>query len=307
MNRMNAVLGVVVLAQGALAALTWWPDNNAAAAAVPLVALEPGDVHELKVWTGTDKDKAPIVLAQDQGAWQIQSSGGYPADATKVQKVLDALAGAKVSDPVATTKSNYDALKVTADTFDKKVELDGDGASATIFVGAGSGRAANVRREDADAVYRIAGLSQWSIGARASDYYDSKYLHVDPSEIQTFTVQHGSNKIEVQNTEGTWTLVDLPEGAVVDQKAVADLVKQATTVNINALPDDPTVVPKTDLTVSWTVGTGDESTPGGYVLGPETDSKRAVRSTGSNYTVLASAYSLKKVTEASLETLTHTP
>ncbi|NOY25662.1 MAG: DUF4340 domain-containing protein [Oligoflexia bacterium] len=305
MNRLNTVLGVVALAQGGLVALTWWPNNNAAAAMVPLVSLEPSDVHGLKVWTGTDKDKDPIELEQSQGAWQIKSSGGYPADATKVQKVLDALAGAEVSDPVATTKSSYDALKVTADSFDKKVELDGDGTSTTIFVGAGSGRAATVRREDADAVYRIAGLSQWSIGSRPSDYYDSTYLKVDPGDIQTFTVQHGPDKIEIQNTEGTWTIAGLAEGRTVDQGAVADLVRQATTVKISALPDDPTAPPTADLTVAWTVGSGDDSTSGGYVLGPETNSKRAVRSNDSSYTVLASTYSLKKVADASLETLTH--
>ncbi len=302
MKRSNTLLAGALGLQLLLAGATWWPSSDEVVSE-PLVSLEAEDIQRVRVWSApTDEGEAePVVLTRGDEGWVIESAGGYPAKPGEVEELLDSLSALRSGSPIASTAASHGSLKVAEDSYDKKVELSGD-RTEVLYIGAGSGRSASVRRADEDAVYSASGLSQWSVGASPRDYWDASYLDVDPEDLERFSVRGPEGELSLERgADGAWTSPELEEGQSLDQQAVEDLLKKATKLRISAMPEGEPTPP--ELWVSWSLQEGEQSVSGGYAASPSADNKRAVKAEGSEFTVLVSSYSLDEVAEAELEDL----
>ncbi|RME20501.1 MAG: DUF4340 domain-containing protein [Deltaproteobacteria bacterium] len=301
MKRLNLVLAGLAVGQSALATVAWWPGDDDGATTVPLVDLPRESISTIRIWDGSRDEDDPLVLQKEPDGWHIDSAGGYPADEDKVARVLDAFVDARVSNPLAESETAWASLKVADDDFARRVELSGEAGTVELLVGPGTGRAATVRRVGDDAVYRLRGVSQWSIGAEPRSYTDPQLVDVSADDIESLAITGQEGGIRLQRVGETWVAPALSGDRTVDQEAVRDLLGKVVGLRLVALPDDPGAAPEAELTVSWTVDGEDGS--GGYVLGPEEDGRRAVRLQGGAHTALVSAYSVKPIVEASLESL----
>lgn len=293
----NTILAGVLASQALLAGITWLAATEPSAPGHTLLDLSAEDVVAFEVDTPAASD--PVRLERHGEGWTIASAGAYPADGPKVDEVLSDVLGAVVRSPVATGRDRFARLSVDDDDYDKRVRLETAGSDRVLYLGTASGDRSWARVEGDDDVYAARGFSTWSVGARPRDYYDTTYLRVDPGQLDSFEVHApGHDLVLIRGEEGSWVRGD---GSAVDQVAVGDLLKQATTVRISALPDPDAPPPAQPARVSWTVEEGDQSVPGGYLVGEDVDGKRWVLGADATHPVLVSSATLKPVLEAALD------
>jgi len=302
MMSVNRTLVAVLAVQSLLVAATWWPSGQTSAPARSLVPFAADAIDEIRVEDAPD-DKDVLRLERTRDGWAIASAGEFPADPEKVEKVVDDLAKIEVRDPIVSTNASHADLSVADDHFDKRVTLKSDEGEVVLYLG-GKGRNTNVRVAGEDAVYSARGLSQWSVGASPRSYYDAEYIKADPASFDTFEITGPDHHLVLhRDDENNWAA----EGAVLDQEKVGDLLRKVSTVRISALPDGPPRNVENGVRVEWTVEEGGQSTPGGYVIGPEENGKRVVKALDRGHAVLVTESSVKDALDADLAELTLVP
>ncbi|MBA2320068.1 MAG: DUF4340 domain-containing protein [Deltaproteobacteria bacterium] len=269
----NRILAGLLAVQLALAAVTWWPGESGDAPPVAALAapLAEWTVVEIVGQTTGDAPPKPVRVVKEGDRWVLASAGGFPADAAKVQQVIDNLAKIELGNPISTKATSHRDLGVADDTFTRKVTIGSGGKTTTLYLGAGTGSGLHVRREGTDSVYAVRGFTAWSVGDADARYLDSSYVKVDPKSLRT---------LKIANPSGTWTLVQAPDdtwsiaeapGVAVDPGKSGSLARRAVDVRMTK-PVGTEIRPDHALTgetrVEWTAE-GPDGAPiaGGYTIG----------------------------------------
>jgi len=300
MTRWNARLGGLLAVQIVLVAAAWWPRGGDERPLAPLLEVDAGAVTAVTVSEPPGEDGAvnAVTLEKRGEDWVIASAGGYPAQAEKASALIATVADIQVRAPIATTAASHAALSVAADDFDKKVELVAGGVTATIYVGSGSGKSANVRDAEADEAFLARGFSSWSIDARDRGYFDPIYQEADAAAFETFSLRGPDVDLQLERVDGAWTMDGLGEGESLDQSKVEALVKKAATVRIGGLAPNGEQAEERGVRVEWTLTEEGESVSGGLRIGEKVDGKYRVRAEGERFAVLVSEYGVKDLVEA---------
>ncbi|MCA9537246.1 MAG: DUF4340 domain-containing protein [Myxococcales bacterium] len=247
MNKANKILLGLLVAQGALAAVTWTTGGGSGGTdAHPLIAdLDPAAVTSLTVTNrATEEGKAAetVTLVKKGDAWVVPAADDFPADPKKVDEVVEKLAKATTREPIAESKANHNALNVGERTFEKKVEIKAGERTIKLVLGSAKGSSAHVRVDDGDAVYLARGISAWAMSNRVDTYLDTAYVQVDePTEVR---VQNANGPLDLQKTDdGKWHVAQLPPDAKVDESRVRAFVNAARSVRL-AEPVGKTVKPE---------------------------------------------------------------
>lgn len=312
MTTVNKILAGVLVVQVLAAAVMWRPTSAESAEAAPLFDVEKEAVTELVI-TGraTGEGDPPSVKLQREGShWTIASNEGYPADATKVDKALDDLLGARLRSPVATQESSHKKLQVADDTFTRKVELTTASGTQTALLGAAQGSATHVRKSEGPEVWTVRGFTAFSIAEEARRYWEAEYVKVTPQTVDSFSVVNDHGAFTLTKQDGTWTSAELPEGTELDADAVDKLLNSALTVRMHE-PVGKQVLPEHGLDgarkVSWTATVEEQTSAGSYVIGAEPDDgQHYLKSEESPFVVNVRAYIVESVLEAKLAELVDT-
>jgi hypothetical protein len=204
----------------------------------PFLGFEADAVNEIRI-TGEDDDAATLVLERAEDGWRLPN--GFPADAGKVDEVLDRLAGLRAPWPVATSGGAAERFQVSSDEFQRHVVLMADGdAVADLYLGSSPGyQQVHARRADDDGVYSV-GISNYQLPAKSDEWLDK-------------TLLQARGKISAVERLDAWRLHRGEEGWLVgelaaDQEAAAELVRRLSELRVtgtgNAPPTDsnPTAV-----------------------------------------------------------------
>lgn len=302
----HRILGGALAVQVALAVVTWWPSSGADVTPRPLVEGGGNSITELTI-TPSGDDATDVWLARDGDDWVVKSAHGYPADADKVGEVLDTLGDITLARPIATRAAAHEGLKVSPDAFDKKVVLRTDGGDEiTAWIGAAASKAVNVRLDDEDDVYVVKGLSAWSLKDDAKGYLPTNHVEFAKDDVETFEIANAAGSIGFTKLDGTWT-VDGRDDLVPDTTALDELVDKASRVRLAEVASAE-VLPEQGLLdapvrVSWSVADGDQTVPGGFVIGAETDGGRFLKADDSPFVVVAPGYRIDPLIEADPSTL----
>ena len=206
-------LTVALAVQVALIALVWglqWGDT-----AEPETFLD-FDAAAVDAITVAGDDGA-IALARVEDAWQLES--GLPADADKIDRVLEKLAGAAGGWPVATTDSVMARFEVTEDAHQRHVTVSaGEDTLADIYLGTSPGyQKTHARHVSGGDAYAI-DFSNYEAGLEPSDWLKKSLLQT-AGELKSLT-RHGDGGWTLTATDDGWTAPD----ATLDQAEVATLV-----------------------------------------------------------------------------------
>ena len=297
-STLNKILGIALIAQAGLVALTWGTRGAAPRTdARPLIeAVKAEDVTALRVESLAANGKpAPTVeLAKKGDAWVIPSADDYPADAKKVGKVVDALLAGRIRAPIASKAANHNALEVGERTYTRKVKLTAGGADVDLVVGAARGTAAHVRRASEEQVYLARGFSADALEDTAAPYIDTTYLDVDaPDQI---VVKNPRGTLTLNKVEGAWTLAELPAGVPGDPERFTAFVGAACKLIIDA-PVGKTVKPEygldTPLAAHVTIKTGERTYT--YSLGAVDDGKRYLKRADNDWVVLIPTFAVSNL------------
>lgn len=195
-----------------------------------LPSLDTSAIEEIVV---ADDDGSEVRLVQVDGEWVLPLSDGsnFPAVGTRVDTLLNDLAGLQANRLIAQNASSHNSLGVGENEFERRVRLDGE----TVYVGtSGGGNTSHVRLSDSDNVYLASGISSFNINVAPSGWVDTAYFSVAPSTIQTITLENANGTFAFQRNpqpsddgSDTWLLADLPEDATLNQSlVVSDIVNR---------------------------------------------------------------------------------
>jgi hypothetical protein len=187
-----------------------------------LVGDEEGSVAELLSFEGTavtaltieDGDGNVVSLEQIDGQWQV---GELPAEAGKVEGVIESLAGGSASWPVATTESSQARFEVTEDAFQRRVAFAGEsGELATLYLGSSPGfRRIHARQADSAAIFSI-DFGVHELPTDASDWLDKQLLRTEAVASVTFP----EGDVLARDEDGGWTV----DGLAADAEAAGRYV-----------------------------------------------------------------------------------
>src|SRR5690606_32957336 len=122
---------------------------------------------------------ADTQLQKQSESWQLQEHA-LPANSSKVQSLLDTLAGLETTWPVAETASSRERFEVSDDRFQRKLQLyQGEQLLGEYYFGSSPGfRRTHARRAGEDAVYSLA-FNSVDLPAQQSDWLDKTLLALD--------------------------------------------------------------------------------------------------------------------------------
>ena len=181
-----------------------------------------------------------VTLARTDAGWELPE--GIPADASKVDEVVEKLANASGGWPVASQASTAERFEVTEENHQRHLVLKaGEETVAALYLGTSPGyRKAHARLVDDDDIYAIT-FSNYEAGVKASDWLDKSLLRAEGSIA---AVQRVDAFALTKDEEGTWSAAS---DAILDQGKVETLAGRFTGlsvlgINEAELPDAPKAV-----------------------------------------------------------------
>ncbi|MGD2073401.1 MAG: DUF4340 domain-containing protein [Gammaproteobacteria bacterium] len=249
MQKTIAMLAVLLVAQLALAvgmSLTG-PELSASRPDTPLVGLGGRTVDRITI-EGSDDQK--LVLVRQPDGWVLPGMDDFPADDTKVGRLLDQLEGLKRGLAVATTEGAQKRFKVSEESFERRVTLaKSDETLATLYFGTSPGmRQVHARTSNDDAVY-TAGFGLYDAPAKAEDWEDKGVLKLPSEQIASITLgeltltrapvtEDGNpSQDEAAETSGeaVWHAESLQEGETVSQEDADALAQKLASLTIGSV------------------------------------------------------------------------
>lgn len=198
---------------------------------------------------------AKVELVKADGGWKVATRGGFPADAGKVERLLDRLAALRRAEPVATSAEAAARFKVADGDFERRVTVHAGGkpVATAIFGTSAAMRSVHTRVAGSGDV-QLAEFSTWESPAAADEWLDKAVLRLPRGEIEA--VIAGGVTLEkvapaadttpassAASADGgapatpTWRAAGLPKGAALDPAAAEALVTAVADLSISGVAD----------------------------------------------------------------------
>lgn len=202
------------------------------AAPQPLLGFDVADVDKL-VLAGSD---STLTLQKQDGSWQLADTG-LPANSSKVQGLLDTLAGLQTSWPVASTAGGRTRFEVADDRFQRHLALArGDSTLGELYFGSSPGfRQTHARRAGEDEVYNLAFNSAVDLPADRNDWLDKALLRADGVE------RIEGSDFTLRKEGDNWVLDNAAEGQSLDQDKARSLASTLQNLRVLRILDSEPV------------------------------------------------------------------
>jgi hypothetical protein len=174
-----------------------------------------------------------VKLVKQKDKWVVANADDYPADDKKVSEVIDKLFTLRISEPIAQSAVDHNALGVSDSKYERKVTVTTGSASQTILLGKGTGSACNLRKQGKNEVYRGVGMSVWAVANVVRNYVDTSYLSVDKSKLTSVVVNNPKGRLTFGKEGENWALAELSAGETLDTSKVDQYIGQIAKVTFN--------------------------------------------------------------------------
>ena len=232
MSRTNRILAVVLAIQIVLVAVAFWPRSASVAGGESLLAgLEAEQITQLTISDATGKQ---IKLAKEMGNWVLPEADDYPCLANKAPEFLEKIVALKTNRLVTQTPASHKRLKVAADAFERRLELElADGTTHRLYLGTSpSYGAIHVRADGQDEVY-LASLSASEAGVNASNWVDTLYFSLTQDQIVAMTLENGNGRFEFEKDDaGAWAMKELAAGETLNENNVTGLANRVASLRM---------------------------------------------------------------------------
>ncbi len=176
MKRVNTILMITLAGQLVLFGLiitTCGQKSNRIEPVTMFDGIDRAGVTKITIEAknGTNTDK--VVLEKKADDWILPDKFGYKADKTKVDKLLGTLLGLQSSRIVSRGEEHREDLKVTDDSFQRRVVLEAGSTKRTMWVGSSTGGSSTtcIRVDDKQETFASPDLKIWDLNARASGWF----------------------------------------------------------------------------------------------------------------------------------------
>jgi hypothetical protein len=170
-------------------------------AAKPLLDVDAGEVDEVVI---KGEGKEPLVMKRKEGKWVLPGQAGFPVSSKKLDVFLKKLLTAKPSWPVGRTEVAAKQLKVTEDSFERKISLLKNGeVLGEVYLGTSPGfRKVHARLVGTPDTYAI-DFNTFDAPMNPADWYDRDLLRVAEADIEridmgAFALTRGEKGFELE-------------------------------------------------------------------------------------------------------------
>jgi len=233
MNRLQQILAGLLVVQVVLIAVAFWPRSTAPGAGAPLFPnLKAEDIVALTV---TDTAGNSLQFRKDGEGWVIPDADGFPADAEKVNPVLEKIAGLTTSRLVTRTATSHKRLQVSADDFVQRIDLQTAGGERhTLFLGSSPQYGATHFRVDGqDETYLANDVNTYETRAEPAAWINTSYVSIDEASVEKITLQNANGSFSFSRDEDEkWSMAGLSSDETLDQAKVDSLVSTSASVNM---------------------------------------------------------------------------
>ncbi len=189
MERTLKILGLVLGIQVLLAGVLHWASASLAVKAdqKPFLEVAMKDVDGLLV-EGPNGKQVRLVRRKDE--WRVQDPQEFPADATRVQGLLDKLGALKRGTPVGQSGDARTRFKVADEDFERRLTLkQGDKVLATVLLGTSPGfKVTHARLRPSQDIFGVE-FSTWEVGVEPGEWQNKELLKVPLADISTLDVE----------------------------------------------------------------------------------------------------------------------
>lgn len=222
----TSTLTIVLGGQLLLVALVWGLQTGGGEEPDPFLGFDAGAVDSLSV---ADDEQSVTVTRTDDG-WTV--ADGLPADANKVDRVLDKLATADGGWPVATSESAMTRFEVTQDGYQRHIVVGaGEETLADVYLGTSpSYQRVHARHASGGPVYAV-DFSNYEAGAKVSDWLSKSLLQ--PDGVLQSVARVGEAGWTLTSTDDGWAAGD----AAIDQDEAAEYTARFTGLNVLGIVD----------------------------------------------------------------------
>jgi hypothetical protein len=209
-----------------LIAVIFWPRGGAVQAGEALLDdFDPAQIGRISI---EDADGNSTTLAKSGQSWVLPDADDYPADAARIDPLLQNLAAIQTDRLVTQTAASHGRLGVAGDDFERRITLENEGGGSTVlYVGSASGaRATHVRLDGQDEVFLTGEISSFDVGAAPGSWIDTAYLSLPGDQISGMRLDNANGTLEFVKdaVSGEWSLADLPEGRQANSAKISSLV-----------------------------------------------------------------------------------
>lgn len=212
MKRSQVVLIAALVAQLLLILLLRGPlsrDGSRGDAAALLPELASATVQRIEI---ADADGNAVTLEHGDHGWAIPSLGGYPADAQKIEQLIESLGDVDGRRPVVSSARHHAALKVGDGEFERRVRIwseAGGERPLELLIGTSPNyQVSNVRRGGDDRVYEGQGVSAFDLPGRPDGWIDRKLVDAAVDGISRIEVGNRRGRFALEQREGHWSIAE---------------------------------------------------------------------------------------------------
>ena len=226
MNR-HTILGAVLLAQLIVVAVVWGLQSRPGDVPPLFLSFDVSRVDALAVADA----ESTVTVARSDGEWQLPN--GLPADAGKVEGVLQKLSDPAAGWPVATSESAMERFEVVEQAHQRHVVISaGEETLADVYLGTSPtfGKV-HARHTGGGPVHAIA-FSNYEAGARQSDWLDKSLLQPEGA-VQSVARAATDGEWTLTSTDAGWTT----DGVELDQDATNTFVDRLRRLHVLDLVD----------------------------------------------------------------------
>jgi len=233
MNRPQQILAGILVVQVVLIAVAFWPRSTAPGAGAPLFPdLKAEDIVALTV---TDTDGNSLQLRKEGEGWVLPDADGFPANAEKVNPVLEKIAGLTTSRLVTRTATSHKRLQVSPEDFVERIDLEtASGEQHTLFLGSSPQYGATHFRVDGqNETYLANDVTTYEMRAEPAAWIDTSFVSLEDASVKKITLQNANGSFSFSRDEDeNWTMAGLSPDETLDQAKVDSLVSTAASVNM---------------------------------------------------------------------------
>jgi hypothetical protein len=195
----------------------------------PLLKLTASEVNEVVLEDGEGRR---LILKKEQGRWLLPDVGSFPADAARIQGLIDRLVGLQRGWPEATTAEAAGRFKVAADRFERKLSLRKDGTLlGTVFFGTSAGLRKSYLRIDGDSDIQTLAIAQHELEVKVDGWIDTGILRIKPEQV----VRVSLPGLRLERGPDGMRPADITASEEVVKDRRDQLVKQVTGLTISGL------------------------------------------------------------------------
>jgi hypothetical protein len=186
---------------------------------------------------------ARIELSRKDGKWILPGQFDAPADAGRVNSLLDRLGALKRGLPVATSEASLRRFKVADNDFERRVELRAAGKTLdTLYLGTSPGLRKSDARTGADRAVYAVDLLAYELPTDPGSWLNAELLSADVDELTELDVATApADRLQLLKQKGadgqasTWTGPSLPGDTHIDNAHADLLVRQLSQMRVDAV------------------------------------------------------------------------